>query len=226
MTNFAQLQTKHARKCCRWKWSIFLNASSGSHTCSPGFARGKSVPLLYTVIHGWPWMVRSTSCKAVSRTPKLPPTSLAKTRLQRTPGSTGRRQKRNSWHKTTTTRFAASYLILYHLWQVDYASSWPIAPNAGQFHNTVGLATSNTLLSWGQAGPSASMERKLPTTWEFTFSTSWEWESCASATPLSGFPEIRGFPWPSFTSVRSLWIAGRGMSRKLGTCATILKSKE
>ena len=126
-TNLAQLQTKHARKMLPLDM-VYLSECPGSHSCWPGFAHGKSVPLLYMVIHGWPRLVHSTSCKALPRAPKLPPTSLAKTGLQRTHCSTGRRQKRNSWHKTTTTPFAVSYLILYHLWQVDYARRRELPP--------------------------------------------------------------------------------------------------
>lgn len=54
-------------------------------------------------------------------------------------------------------------------------------------HNAIRCVLSHLVSSVrGQAGPSASMERKLPTTWGFTLSTTWVRESCASAASLSG----------------------------------------
>ena len=112
-----------------------------------------------TTLYGDSWMALNGAQAPLTRpcpgAPKLPPTSLAKTGLQKD----GKRETPDTRRPQLHSLRLISSCIIY-----DKSIMPP---------ENLAVATLNTLLSWGQAGPSASMERKLPTTWEFTFSTSW-----------------------------------------------------
>ena len=161
MTNFAQLQTKHARKmlslemiylseCLVWLPQLF------SWFCT--------WQICTTTLYGDSWMAENGAQHLLQGRAQRPRSCLppAWPRL----GCSARAAlQKDGERETPDTRRPQRHSLRLISSCIIYDKS--IMPP-----ENLAVATLNTLLSWGQAGPSASMERKLPTTWEFTFSTS------------------------------------------------------